>query len=209
MADDGLTLTDLSQRARLPVPSIKFYLREEVLPRGNLGAPHRGYYGAEHVRRLELIVMLRDVAGLSLPAVRDICRVLDSEGGPLRGGSVAHALDALGRRGERPRRRRRELLTARRELLDFLRAHRIRVRPDAVAVSELAAALVALRRVVGTPFDARSLAPHLDAATAQAGRELQVNRSFFPLAAVLWEPVLVLLRRIAHEHLQGGQSNGG
>jgi DNA-binding transcriptional MerR regulator len=208
--DARLTLTELSQRARLPVPSIKLYLREEVLPRGDLGAPHRGYYGAAHLRRLELIVMLRDVAGLSLPAVRAVCRVLDADGGLPDGRSVARALDALGRGEERPRRRQRELSSARRELLGFLRGRGIRVRADAVAVAELAAAMVAMRRVVGLPLEARALGPHLDAATAQAGRELQASRGFAPappatsaLAAVLWEPVHVLLRRIAHEHLGG------
>jgi DNA-binding transcriptional MerR regulator len=208
--DDKLTLTELSQRARLPIPSIKFYLREEVLPRGDLGAPHRGYYGAEHLRRLELIVMLRDVAGLSLPAVREVCRVLDADDERRGGRSAAQALDALGRREERPRRRQRELSSARRELLEFLRARGIRVRAGAVAVAELAAAMVAMRRVVGLPFDARALGPHLTAATAQAGRDFQSCRQLadgFPatstLAAVLWEPVHVLLRRIAHEHLGG------
>ncbi|HEX4620552.1 MAG TPA: MerR family transcriptional regulator, partial [Myxococcaceae bacterium] len=152
MPTDGrLTLTELSQRARLPVPSIKLYLREEVLPRGDLGAPHRGYYGEVHLRRLELIVMLRDVAGLSLPAVREVCRVLDADGSR----SVTRALDALGRGEERPRRHQRELRATHRELLGFLRGRGIRVRSDAVAVAELAAAMVAMRRVVGLPLEAR------------------------------------------------------
>jgi DNA-binding transcriptional MerR regulator len=66
----GLTIDDLARRAELPVRTIREYHTIRLLP-----APLRrgrvGYYGPEHLERLELIARLQR-RGYSLAGIRDL-----------------------------------------------------------------------------------------------------------------------------------------
>lgn len=206
--EPAFTVSELAERSKTPVSSIKFYLREDLLPPGDLGASHRAFYGEPHVRRLRLIQVLREVAGLAVPAIRDICKLLDAEGGRDLSRVVAHVIDALGRR--EPLASEGEAVAARREVLEMLEARGIRVRRNAKAVVDLADALVGLRRTLGADFSATAFVPYLEAMRALAESDFAANGHLATdaasaavgatLATVLWEPVLLLLRRIAHEH---------
>ena len=80
LASPLLTVSQLAAQAGVPVPRIKFYLRERLLPPPNLAAQKRAYYGADHVQRLRLIHTLRHTAGLGIPAIAGLCRQLDAPG---------------------------------------------------------------------------------------------------------------------------------
>jgi DNA-binding transcriptional MerR regulator len=60
------------------VPTIKYYLREGLLPAGELTSPNQAHYGEEHLRRLRLVRALLDVGGLSLAAVKEVLGVIDA-----------------------------------------------------------------------------------------------------------------------------------
>lgn len=72
-----MRLAELSRTAGVPRSTIKFYLREGLLPAGTLEAKNQASYGPRHLERLELIRVLRTVAGLSLEAVGRVTRELD------------------------------------------------------------------------------------------------------------------------------------
>lgn len=73
-----MRIAELSRAAGVPVPTIKFYLREGVLPAGERTGRNQASYDETHVRRLRLIRAMVDLGGLSLAAVRDIVAAVDS-----------------------------------------------------------------------------------------------------------------------------------
>ncbi len=202
-------VSELAQRSRTPLSSIKFYLREGLLPTGDLEATRRAFYSDVHVRRLYLIRVLRDVAGLAVPAIREICKLLDGGGERDLSNVIAHVIDALGRR-ESPASG-PEAVAARREVFDLLHGKGVHVRRNAKAVVDLADALLGLRRTLGSDVPAEAFVPYLDAMCALAEKDFEANKHLVADAAsaavgaifgtVLWEPILILLRRIAHEHV--------
>ena len=205
-------MSELAGRAGTPVSTIKFYVRERLLSPGNLDAPHRAFYDDSHVRRLQLIGVLRDVAELPLARVKSLCRVLDRDAARDDVSKViAHVIDAIARRGPVRAATTAEMRAARRQVLEMLAGRGIQVRGTARSVTELAGALVGLRKMLGSGVTAESFVPYLDAMCALAERDFAENRHLVVDAAsaavgatyatVLWEPVLILLRRIAHEHL--------
>ncbi len=70
-----MRISDLGRRSGLSVPTIKFYIREGLLPPGRRTARNQSRYGEAHVERLRIIRILRHDAGLG---VRDIGRMLAS-----------------------------------------------------------------------------------------------------------------------------------
>jgi DNA-binding transcriptional MerR regulator len=74
---------ELSKRSGVPVPTIKYYLREGLLPAGVLTSPNQAHYDDEHLRRLRLVRALVDVGGLSIAAVRDVLTTIDTRDGSL------------------------------------------------------------------------------------------------------------------------------
>jgi DNA-binding transcriptional MerR regulator len=71
-------MAELSRRSGVPIPSIRYYIREGMLAAGELTSPNQGVYNAEHVRRLKLIRALLEVGGLSVAAARAVLANLDS-----------------------------------------------------------------------------------------------------------------------------------
>ncbi|MDD7938057.1 MerR family transcriptional regulator [Actinomycetospora lutea] len=74
-----MRIGDLSRRTGVSVASIKYYLREGLLPPGELTSPNQARYGEEHVRRLRLIRALVDVGGLSIAGTRDVLAAVDAD----------------------------------------------------------------------------------------------------------------------------------
>ncbi len=73
-------MAELATRSGLSVPTIKYYLREGLLPAGSATGATRASYDEEHVRRLRLIRALTDVAGLRLETVRQVLEGIDGAG---------------------------------------------------------------------------------------------------------------------------------
>ena len=61
-----MRISELSERSGIPVASIKFYIREGMLPRGAATSATRAEYGDEHLARLRVIQALSDVRALPL-----------------------------------------------------------------------------------------------------------------------------------------------
>jgi len=70
-------VSELARASSVSVATIKYYIREGLLPAGELTAPNQADYGERHLDRLRLIRALRDVAGLSIDAIAQIVAALD------------------------------------------------------------------------------------------------------------------------------------
>lgn len=92
-----MRMSELSERSGVAVPSIKFYLREALLPPGEYSSPNQASYGDEHVQRLRLVRALIDVGGLSVSAVRAVLAAVDNTDMPLDWafGVAQHALPTM------------------------------------------------------------------------------------------------------------------
>ncbi|NKX51694.1 MerR family transcriptional regulator [Arthrobacter deserti] len=72
-----MQLKELSARSGMSAASIKFYLREGLLPAGSTAASPRADYTQAHLRRLELIKVLRRVVELGLDRIKAITDGID------------------------------------------------------------------------------------------------------------------------------------
>lgn len=73
-----MRISELSARSGVPVATIKYYLREGLLPAGERTSATQARYGESHVERLRLVRALVDVAGLTIQRVRQILAVVDA-----------------------------------------------------------------------------------------------------------------------------------
>jgi len=72
-------MSELADRSGLPVATIKFYLRDGLLPAGERASVTRARYDDSHLRRLRLVRALTDVAGMRLDSVRAVLAAVDDE----------------------------------------------------------------------------------------------------------------------------------
>ena len=76
-------MAELSERSGVAVPTIKFYLREQLLAAGERTSPNQSTYSESHVDRLRLVRALLDVGGLTVTAARDALAAIDNTDMPL------------------------------------------------------------------------------------------------------------------------------
>lgn len=69
----------MSAVSAVPVATIKFYLRENLLAAGERSAPNQADYGPDHLSRLRLIRSLIDVGGLAVADARRVLEAIDSD----------------------------------------------------------------------------------------------------------------------------------
>ncbi|GAB3294847.1 MerR family transcriptional regulator [Epidermidibacterium keratini] len=83
-------MAELSRSAGVPVATVKYYLREGLLPAGERTSANQAQYDDAHVRRLRLIKALSEYGGISLGGIRHIIGKID-DGVPL--GEVLGAVE--------------------------------------------------------------------------------------------------------------------
>ncbi|MCK2025949.1 MerR family transcriptional regulator [Microbacterium sp. SSW1-47] len=71
-----MRISELSAQTGVTVPTIKYYLREGLLPEGERSSPTQAAYGEKHVERLRVIRALLD-AGVSIAETRRVLGALD------------------------------------------------------------------------------------------------------------------------------------
>ncbi|WP_224392556.1 MerR family transcriptional regulator [Pseudonocardia sp. ICBG1293] len=72
-----MRVSELSRSSGVPVATIKYYLREGLLPRGETTSPNQARYDDAHLRRLRLIRALVEVGGLPIATVREVLSAVD------------------------------------------------------------------------------------------------------------------------------------
>lgn len=194
-------MSELSERSGVAVPTIKFYLREGLLPPGEATGATRASYDEHHVRRLRLIRALVDVAGMSLERVRRVLTAVDQE--PSLDAAIGLAHTELSPEPASPPSEESRTRVAR-----VVKAARWRVEPDGRHGVALAAALDAMD-AAGQPLTDKTLASYVDAtgAIAKADLDSMGDRTrdgaaaFAVIGTLLTEPVMIALRRMAQESL--------
>lgn len=76
-------MSELSERSGVSIATIKFYLREKLMPPGEATSPNQSTYGDVHIDRLRLVRALTEVGGLSVAAVRRVLAAVDDTDMPL------------------------------------------------------------------------------------------------------------------------------
>lgn len=200
-----MKVSELSDRSGLPVQTIKFYIREGLLPKGTATAATRAEYGEPHLERLRLIRALREVGDLPIASVKRIVHAVDDEDIGLHDllGTAAYALSPVTEsRPDDP-----DWRAAREDVDAIVTELGWQVTPDAPTRDLLAQAFLALRRL-GRPIVWTDLRPYIEAATIIAEHEVggvpaeaERGRAVQTAVAtnVLYERVLLALRRMAHE----------
>lgn len=73
-----MKLNQLAEQAEVPAPTLKFWIREGLLPRAPLKNARTAVYGKQHLQRAMLIKVLREEFDASLPVIRTLTEAIDS-----------------------------------------------------------------------------------------------------------------------------------
>lgn len=194
-----MKMSELSVATGVPVATVKYYLRERLLPAGTPVSATSSSYDGTHVDRLKLIRALVEGAGLSIAQVRQVAQTLDNPPDTWHDMlGTAHAV----------------LCGPADEGLEMDSADALLVRlgwavgDRSPARADLARALAALN-AGGLDVSARDLDGYAAAAQTAAAIDVASLPTDTPEAALrhaiigtaLADPVLVALRRLAQEHL--------
>ncbi|MEH1099499.1 MerR family transcriptional regulator [Micromonospora sp. CPCC 205561] len=201
-----MRISDLSRRTGVPVATIKFYLREGLLPPGRPTGRNQAQYDETHVRRLLLIRALTGIGQLDLSTVLELLSVIEDDRVPLP------ALYEATNRAIHPDPGGAKVVddvsTARSEVDRFVDGLGWHVESDAPGRNRLAQVLVALGEL-GCGCGVDFFQPYALLAEQFADRELSmlprhgggVERAAAVARTVLLDVALSALRGMAQEHL--------
>lgn len=192
-----MRISELSTTSGVPVATIKYYLREKLLPEGERTSPTQASYGAAHVQRLGVIRALVD-AGVGIAGVRKVVGVLEEPPEnpyDLLGAANAAVTPAVAADVD---------LTAATALLERMGGSSDKCFPDQIAA--VAQALAALDRAGFTVPD-RVMDSYLTHLSAIAEAELAATPDtsiedavrYVVLGTALVEPLILALRRVAEQ----------
>ncbi len=199
-----MKISELSQRTGISVASIKYYLREGLMPPGVSAASNQADYTDEHVRRLRLVRALLDIGELPVAGVRGVLAAVDDDSTSIHDafGAVMHGLGV-----PPPAPQTNELSTALADVNQWLRRRKWTIKPSSPARHTLAQLIVTLRQfdfpASMTDFDAAADAAEQSAqfevawALGQPDRTAAVETML--IGTVVHERVLAEVRRLALE----------
>ncbi|MFF1778761.1 MerR family transcriptional regulator [Streptomyces virginiae] len=200
-----MRIGELSRRTGVPVPTIKYYVREGLLPPGELSSPNQASYDDGHERRLRLIRALLEVGGLSVAAIGDVLVAIDDKEQPvhkLLGAAAQRLVPEYGDGGSHDD---AEAVLARERVARLIEARGWHIQPGNKAADALAAALASLARVGHGSF-AELLDDYADAAERVARVDLEYTArradreglvEAVVVGTVVGDAVFAALRRMA------------
>ena len=206
---------ELSRRSGVPIPTIKFYLREGLLPPGVATAANQADYDEEHLRRLKLIRALIDVGGVTVAGAREVVAAL--------GTHAADPLDLLGAAQtaveprHRPDRDTPQWRAARERVTELIAERRWLIHPGSPAI-DLVADAIAAADSLGVVEILDKLSVYADTADQLAAVEVRAvldrpdpasRMELVVLGTVLGEALFSALRLLAHQHESARQLGEG
>lgn len=196
-----MKISELSRTTGVPLATVKFYLREGLLPPGRRLSATQAEYDDGHVERLRLVRALIDVGRLPLSSVRTVLDALD-RGPEGLAQAVASAHAAL----QPPPPEDTEPVRAR-ALMARLGWS---VHPQTPALRQLEQALDTIAELGLEPAPQRlelyaqavGRVAEREVASMPAGPQTTPEQAvrYVVLGTVLFEPVLLALRRLAQQH---------
>jgi len=204
-----MRISELSEHSGSPVPSIKYYLREGLLHRGERTSPNQARYDRTHLRRLRLIRALTEVGGLSIADTRELLEGIDGDSSNHHDllGRTLMTVDADGRDGSGPEQRDLELAEALAEKKGWY------VYPDSPMRDRLAQ-ILATFRALGMELDQDWLDSYAEAADRLAQADLEYVGGLTDvdellekavIGTILGDSLLAALRRLAQASISRGQ----
>lgn len=201
-----MRIAELSRQADVAVPTIKYYLREGLLPPGERTNRNQARYDDTHLRRLRLIRALIDVGKLPVATVREVLAALDEPDLPLHKvlGVVSASLSEQ-RRPEPDD----ELAAARHDVDALIARHGWKIAEDTPELDVLAGIIVSARHL-GHPHIPDSFDAYCDAAESIAEVDVgyvsdlgSVEKVLegVVVGTVLGEAALAAIRRLAHQNV--------
>jgi DNA-binding transcriptional MerR regulator len=196
-----MRISALAAAADLPIATVKFYLREGLLHPGAATSATQASYDETHVRRLRLIRALTGTVGLSVQQARTILGLIDDPGDDLYA-TLGRAVSALPPTTDEasdddpdPYPRARAALEALGQVYD----------PHFAAVPQLESALAATE-AAGMPISDERLLEYGRRLRQVAVYDLErmppephAAVEYTVLGTALFEPVILALRRLAHQ----------
>jgi DNA-binding transcriptional MerR regulator len=199
-----MRISQLAEAAGVPLATVKYYLREGLLPPGRSITARLSEYDDEHVRRLRLLRALREVGGVPVSRLRALAEAVEAGQEPFD--LLGQTADALAPPPPPPGAGREAGRAAADRVID---GAGWQIRPESPDRENLAAALEVLAAFgVGHARD-RLLRPYVEAADHLARHEIAsldtsqggaVLLEQMVLGQVLLGHVLDVLRRLAEEH---------
>ncbi|BDH12454.1 MerR family transcriptional regulator [Streptomyces hygroscopicus] len=198
-----MRIGELSRTTGVSVPTIKYYVREGLLPPGELTSPNQATYGEAHERRLRLIRALLDVGGMKVAEIADVLTAIDDPARPLHK-VLGVAADRLGNASvehDEP-----ESATAHAVVADLIARRGWQTHESDPVAADLSKALASMARLGHEAF-VEVLDDYADAAEQVARADLAyVDRRVsvedmvesVVIGTVLGEAVFSALRRLAH-----------
>lgn len=205
-----MRISAVAAAARLPVATVKFYLREGLLHPGIATSATQATYDESHVRRLRLIRALTGPVGLSVQRARTILNLIDDPGDDLYS-TLGRAVSALPPATAEasvddpdPYPRARAALEALGQVYD----------PRFAAVAQLESALAATE-AAGMPMSDDRLLEYGRRLREIAAYDLErmpqephAAVEYTVLGTALYEPVILALRRLAHQDVAARRTLG-
>ena len=214
-----MRVSELSARSGRSIPTIKYYLREGLLPPGRRTAANQADYGDDHLHRLRLVTTLVEVGNLPVATVRTVLAAVDDEARSMHEvlGAAHHGLALRGAEPEPSG----AIGEAEADVDRFLERLGWSVATGSPGKRVLAGALASLRGLgwhVGADVFSRYAAVADELAEWELGRTpAGASRSrtveAVVVGTVVFEVALVALRRLAQERhsairFAGGTSTG-
>ncbi|MBN9605210.1 MAG: MerR family transcriptional regulator [Actinomycetales bacterium] len=198
-----MRISELAARTGVPLATLKFYLREGLLPHGLAVAATRAEYDESHVQRVAVIRALTETAGLPLQRVGEVLRLIDDPGPDLfatLGRAVGQLPPPIAELpadadAETAYPRARAVLEQLGQVWD----------PHYAAVAQLERALEAAEAagLPMTPERARSYGAAIRAIAEFDVGAIPTDSSgavgYAVLGTALYEPVIAAMRRLAHQ----------
>ncbi|MFJ6570843.1 MerR family transcriptional regulator [Streptomyces sp. NPDC091292] len=218
-----MRLAELSERSGVSTATIKYYLREKLLPPGRRVSATQAEYDDAHLRRLRLVRAMIQVGRISVARAREVLAAVDDDSMDhhLRMGTAVWSLphhpdlgDAEDADDPATGAARAEVAALMEEVGWTFAAEQGEESP---AYRMLVGALRELARL-GYPWDVEHLEPYarlaeriavadLDMVQAYGSAEEQVEAAV--ALTVLYEPVLLSLRRLADAEESNRRADGG
>lgn len=200
-----MRISELAEQSGVTVATIKYYLREGLLPPGSKVGERRAEYGDRHVARLRLLRVLRDVGDIPVSGLKQVVDAIDNESLSTHEMNGA-AYDALARASGTVSAEMRVLAAQ-----VVQEAGWTRVRPESPALDDLAGLLSVIIEL-SAMFDMNHATTYLglidalaayevsrlDTAERIEDRDAAVQQMV--IGQVVFGQLLLSLRRIAHEH---------
>lgn len=212
-----MRISELSRTSDVPVATIKYYLREGLLPAGRALSRTQADYDDAHVERLRLLRALLGVGGLGIAQARRVIRAIDDAASD-RLGVLEAAQEAIPPVTEVPEAGEGEHAASDAALArarDWAAARGWSLDPATPMLAELGAAWAACDDAdigldaarLDAYADAVERIARIDVASVPSERALAARQVV--LGTVLLDPVLAALRRLAQQHLSIRQAGAG